>query len=135
VQEAIRAHVNAGVPIPRACVAAGIPWNTCKDWLKRGKEGTEPYAAFALAMNQAKAQWAAGQVVRISTASDWRASAWLLERRLKEFRPPPQQTELTGKDGGPLNVRVSSMSDDELIDLMLKTQQAAGDSMGEGGGG
>jgi hypothetical protein len=78
--------------------------------LRKGKAGKKPYAEFAEAITQAKAKWVAGSVLNISKAAtkDWRAAAWLLERRQEEFRPPPHQTELTGRNGGPLEVMTSA---------------------------
>ena len=35
---------------------------------------------------------------------DWRAWAWLLERRSVDYAPPKQSQEITGKDGGPLAI-------------------------------
>jgi hypothetical protein len=96
LQKQICGFVNAGAPIPHACEAAGVPWYTCKDWLKKGRAGRRPYAEFVEAIEEAKGKWVAGATMRITKASaeDWRAAAWLLERRVEEFRPPLQQTEL-----------------------------------------
>lgn len=85
-QAKIAGYVNAGAPIPSACAAASVSWNTVKVWLARGKLGEQPYADFVDAMEQAKGRWVAGSVMRITKAgdSDWKAAAWLLERRAAE---------------------------------------------------
>lgn len=90
IQDAICALVNAGAPLPHAARACGVPWPTVKDWLKKGRAGKQPYADFVAAWQQAKARWVAGAVMRVTKASDknWKAAAWLLERRVKAFRPP-----------------------------------------------
>jgi hypothetical protein len=36
---------------------------------------------------------------------DWRAAAWLLERRYRSLYARPQQVEVTGADGGPVEFR------------------------------
>lgn len=110
VQKRICGYVNAGAPIPHACEAAGIPWYTCKDWLKKGRARKKPYAAFVEAIDQAKGMWVAGASMRITKAAadDWRAAAWMLERRVEEFRPPLQQTELTATLGGKLEVTTTA---------------------------
>lgn len=114
VQEQLRLYVTAGAPIPHACVAAGIPWPTCKDWLRKGRAGIAPYVDFVRALDQAKAAWTVGAVMRVTKAADkdWRASAWLLERRVKEFQPA-QRLEHTGAEGKPIEVRSMSQADIE----------------------
>lgn len=42
--------------IKTACVALGIPWSRAAKWFARGRKGIEPYASFANACKQAKAQ-------------------------------------------------------------------------------
>lgn len=75
--------VNAGAPIPRACEASHVSWNTAKTWIKRGRDGIEPYTSFVTLIEEAKAAWVCGATMRITKASekDWKAAAWLLERR------------------------------------------------------
>lgn len=108
VQRRICAHLVQGAPIPHACEAAGIPWYTCKDWLRKGRAGQKPYLAFVQAVERAKGRWVAAAAKRITKAAafEWRAAAWLLERRVEEFRPAPQQTALTL--GGNLEVTASA---------------------------
>lgn len=107
VQTQICNYCAAGAPLPYACSAAGIPWPTCKVWLKRGRAGEQPYAAFVAAWQRAKAAWVAGSVLRVTKAADkdWRAAAWLLERRVAEFQPRAKhQMEHSGPGGGPIEV-------------------------------
>ena len=90
IQTKVAGYVNAGAPIPMACTAAGLSWNTAKEWLARGRRGEQPYDEFVAAMAEAKARWVAGSTMRITKASqkDWKAAAWLLERRApKHFAP------------------------------------------------
>lgn len=104
-QQRICGFVQAGAPLPYACVAAGIPWRTCKQWLQRGRRGEQPYAAFVDAWHAAKATWVAASVMRVTAAGakDWKATAWLLERRVPGFRPPSKH-EVSGPGGGPIEV-------------------------------
>lgn len=97
IQKRICALVNGGAPLTTACVASGVSWNTAKVWMSKGRKGLEPYAEFVSAVKQAKAAWACAATMRITKAGqeDWRASAWLLERRMKEFARP-SKVELSG---------------------------------------
>ena len=111
LQDQIAGYVNAGSPIPLACKAAGVSWNTAKEWMKRGKREEDGiYCEFFAAMERAKARWAAGAAMRITKAGqkDWKADAWLLERRVKEFRKPEHRVELTGAKGGPVELQAIS---------------------------
>lgn len=96
LQNTIARYVNAGANVPRACVAAGLSWNTAKEWLARGRAGDEPYADFVHAIEQAKAAWAVGIAMRITSAGkqDWKADAWAAERRLKEYAPPTVRSQI-----------------------------------------
>ncbi|HMJ14160.1 MAG TPA: hypothetical protein VK524_22245 [Polyangiaceae bacterium] len=78
-----------------AAPAAGIPWNTCKEWLAKGRDGVEPYAQFGEDVEMAKAAWATFMIQRISSASgkDWRAAAYMLERRIPGFYKPDQRID------------------------------------------
>ncbi len=75
-----------------AAPAVGVSWNTCKEWLSKGRDGLEPYAQFVADVEQAKARWATNMVLSISAASrnDWRAAAYMLERRVPGFYRPDQ---------------------------------------------
>ena len=77
----IRGFVNAGLPIPVACTAAGVKWTTAKHWLAKGKRGLSPWTEFADAMDQAKAMHEAAARVAIAKhmARDWRAAAWVAD--------------------------------------------------------
>jgi hypothetical protein len=90
IQTRICQLVNGGSPIPQACKAAGVSWNTAKVWLAKGREGKRPYVDFYNAVEQAQAAWVCASTLRVTKAGakDWKASAWLLERRVESFRPP-----------------------------------------------
>jgi hypothetical protein len=78
----IKGFVGAGVTLPIACEAAGVKWDTVKDWLKRGRAGDEPYATFVQQVSQAKAlRKVALRLVITNQAKrgDWRAAAYDLE--------------------------------------------------------
>lgn len=118
--EQVCKYVAGGASIPDACEMAGLSWNVAKEWRVKGRAGKEPFAHFYEQTEKAKATWRAVAAMRVSAAGkkDWRASAWLLERRSAQYRPP-QRVEHTGKDGGPMQyqelaAKAASMSMAEL---------------------
>lgn len=97
LQETICKYVQGGATLPHAAAAAGVSWNTVKDWAKPGNVEREPYASFAAAVDDAKAKWATGAAMQITGHGkrDWKALAWMLERRFpNEYAPPSQRVEL-----------------------------------------
>lgn len=87
IQDKIVEHLKAGAFKSHAAAAVGLSRMTIDEWLRRGSEGEEPYAAFALAVNAAIAEDAIRNQGIISRAAfqdapgDWRAAAWNLERK------------------------------------------------------
>lgn len=85
--------------------------------------GEAPYLAFLqrIELADAEGQVRAAGLVAKAGETDWRAAAWLLERRDPgTFGPPRQALEHTGPDGGPpvalvgLDIDFSGLTDDEL---------------------
>ncbi len=80
--------VASGAPLPLACPAAGISWNTVKDWFTPEMRDREPYRSFVEAMDKARATHAVGCTLRITQAArkgQWQADLAILERRHPEF--------------------------------------------------
>jgi hypothetical protein len=95
----IALSVASGLPIPIAAQAHGVPKSTWAEWLAKGRAGKQPYARFLDAMNEAKAAWAEATTRNITTASalDWKAGAWLLERRMPQHYSAKAKLEHSGK--------------------------------------
>lgn len=66
-----------------AAAAAGITARSLRNWLHRGADGVEPFAAFAAECAVAEAEGELRDVELIGRAADqdWRAAAWRLEHR------------------------------------------------------
>lgn len=80
--------VASGAPLPLACPAAGLKWDTAKEWLKPEMASREPYASFVAAVDKARATHAVGCTLRITQAArkgQWQADLAILERRHPEF--------------------------------------------------
>lgn len=138
-QTAIALAVAAGAPIPIAAASVGVPKSTWRNWLAKGREGIEPYAAFLEAMESAKAAFAAGAVRKIAAAGefDWHPLAWLLERRFPHQFGRRQALELAGSVGvkaeivtPPPKAIVSIIADPErrkkLRELLNEEREASG---------
>jgi hypothetical protein len=89
--DAVLAGIRAGLPYRLAAEAAGISESTFHEW-QRGQfpRGADKAlkAEFLASLTRAQGQSALRLTAMISTAAkdDWRASAWLLERRFpKDF--------------------------------------------------
>lgn len=101
--------IRAGLPIHLACDAAGIDDSTFYEW----QNGKFPRGAdkqlkteFSDKLTRARGVSALRNIALISKAADqdWRAAAWILERRFpQDFGK--QALEITGSDGGPIQVQ------------------------------
>lgn len=102
VQEKIVAVVKGGSLLETAAAVAGIGRRTVYEWLEQGAAGKEPYAAFAAAVHQAKAEGESRNVMLIARAGakDWRAAAWLLQRQNPEKYGQPVTSGGGGSGGG-----------------------------------
>ena len=106
-------RIGTGVPLKYAAALAGISENSVYNWLKdEAKHGeASKYAGFTARINAAKAEAVHENLEKIRKAGerDWRAGAWILERRHPEDFAPIQR--VSGTDGGPISVEVSTESD------------------------
>lgn len=86
------------LPVATACELAGISEATYYGWMSAGEEGVEPYSDFFETVTQARARGEQGMVDVLHLAAlqktdaegnatgavDWKAAAWLLERRFPD---------------------------------------------------
>jgi hypothetical protein len=139
VQGRIVEAVRAGATREQAAAAAGIGKRTLQRWLAQG-EGNRPparFERFAAALREAEAGMVVDAVEGIQEAAragDWRARAWLLERRHPAEWGRRTAHELTGRDGKPIAVReeatrwdLSKLTDDELDQLSELRAKASDD--------
>ena len=95
-----------------ACRLSGISHTSHYEWIKRAEAGDgPPFADYAAATRKAEAIGEDRHLGNIEAAAgtdaepgDWRASAWLLERRHPEDYGK-QRMEISGPDGGPVQVQ------------------------------
>jgi hypothetical protein len=88
--ESICQLAGQGIPIRTVCGHLGITTFNFYHWLKLGdrdlREDDESsvYAQFSTAFARARSRWAISMqaVIALAAPKDWRAAAWLLERRI-----------------------------------------------------
>lgn len=99
------AEVARGMPKKYAAALAGIDYATLNNWEQRGSEGEEPFSTFARALADARAQHIAMRLEAIERGEgDWKRQAWLLERLEPTLFGPTSRTQVTGADGGPVQM-------------------------------
>jgi transposase len=135
VQARIVDAVRAGSRREEAAAAAGIARSTLQGWLARGEAANAParFQNFAAAVRQADAEWEVAAVEAIGSAAadgDWRALAWLLERRRPERWGRTTRLEHSGPEGGPIAVEdkldLSKLDAAELASLQHLLERADG---------
>ncbi|MEP6669410.1 MAG: hypothetical protein ABJF10_09675 [Chthoniobacter sp.] len=99
--------IQEGLPLKQAARLASISYDTLNRWRKKGEEEYAPleFRKFceALGHSEATAMHRLVSVVSDAGKSDWRASAWILERRFREEFGKPQHTENSGPGGNPFH--------------------------------
>lgn len=107
--------VALGLSIVDASKAAGVPFNTSKVWLAKGREGIQPYKDFLEAMDDAKAAFKAQAVATLmlnGLKGDTKALKWILERRYpKEYHLPSRNVTVNVQSP-------SQLSNDELTEKL-----------------
>lgn len=98
IRRLIIANIKGNLPLSAAATRSGISAKTLKRWLSKGyqalinddnglpvtKEDAE-YVQFYLDYSEAEGAAQADLLYNLQGTDDWRASAWLLERRHKDF--------------------------------------------------
>ncbi|GAA5140875.1 hypothetical protein GCM10023213_24150 [Prosthecobacter algae] len=94
------------MPLKQAAAMAGMSYDTLNHWQKRGENESAPpeYRQFCQLLRRSQAVAMQVHVSSICEAAkrDWRAAAWMLERRHPEDFARPQQFEHSGPGGKPL---------------------------------
>ena len=104
--ETICKAVRMGCYPAIASQAAGIEPRSFYTWLKRGMSGEEPYKTFYDAVNvaQAEAENHLVNTIKVASEKNWIPAAWLLERTHPDRYSIKTKQELSGPDGGPMQI-------------------------------
>lgn len=107
--ERIVGAVMVGAPLELAATAGGVTDRTVRRWLERGRrEKKGPYAAFAKSITEAQVRLLTRHLAVVDKAGlqgDWRASAWKLAHVFPAQFGGPNQLEVSGKGGKPIQVQ------------------------------
>jgi hypothetical protein len=121
VQSAVIEALSAGNYLDTAAQYAGIHPATLFRWLDRGRVAIESdddnhpdkiYGEFCEAVEKTRAQSEVRAVALIRKAAmegTWQAAAWFLERSHPHKWGRQQRLEVTGKNGGPVEVDVGAL--------------------------
>lgn len=103
-----------------ACNLADISIQTFWKWMNRGEaEGEGPYYEFLMAVLRVEAESENAIVghVRHAVPNDWRAGIELLQRRHPDRWSKRTQNEVSGPNGGPVELRVVYEDEVDTIDV------------------
>lgn len=102
-----------GMTYTAAAELAGISLQTLGAWRFRGEQGEEPFATLVSKIKKANAesQERCLRAIEVQADHDWRAAAWILERRHPDGFAKMERREVSGPNGDPLKLEVSSWAD------------------------
>lgn len=107
IQDRIVKAILIGAYVETAAISAGITKETLYTWMKDGiKRPDSPYRGFSDAVNKAIADAELHDIATIEKASvrNWQAAAWKLERRNWQRWGRKDKQELSGPNGGPIQL-------------------------------
>lgn len=121
IKNKIISAIRAGNYMETSAAYAGISKSSLYEWLKRGerekqriernkrfkiRKSEEIFVDFSDAVEKALAEAEIRDVMRIERAAEvyWQAAAWRLERKFPDRWGRKIKTELSGPDGGPIEV-------------------------------
>lgn len=107
-QAAIVKALRIGATYDVAAQAAGVAYDTLREWIKKGEAGQSKYRQFSEALRAAEAECRLNYTAVIAKAAndgDWRAALEYLKRR--DRTNWGDQVAVTGADGGPLLIGFS----------------------------
>lgn len=125
VQKRITDAIRVGATYELAAQYGGVSYNTFNEWMKAGEAATsgknrELYEEVKSAEGAAAVKWLA--VIDRASIEQWQAAAWKLERRYPHAYGR-SVTEVTGKNGGP--VEVATLTNEERIARLAELFDAA----------
>ncbi len=104
-------HVSKGIPMKQAAQALGISEATFHRWRSEKEE-------FGEMVNQAIGVSEARLITEISSCEDWRAKAWILERRFPDRWSKREQIDMNvSKSEGLEEIKMMMKQTDHLLGI------------------
>lgn len=102
LEDKLATALQNGLTIEAACDVVGMDARTFHRWMESGATGRGKFVQFCRNMKSAVATLKLTLISAINADPDWRAKAWVLERRFTDEYGRRNVTELVGKGGGPI---------------------------------
>jgi len=109
--------LRKGASRSAAAEAADITYTTLCRWVREGRKGSdEKYVRFLEAVEHAEAEVELELISKVKdyAPKDWRAAAWLLERRHPDRWGHRQKIEHSGPNGGGIPLEFAKMTEAQL---------------------
>lgn len=104
-------HVSKGIPMRQAAQALGISESTFHRW-RRDKEEFSEMIDQAIGVSESRL------ITEISTCEDWRAKAWILERRFPDRWSKREQIDMNvSKSEGLEEIKMMMKQTDHLLGI------------------
>lgn len=119
-------HIKKGHCAADAARLAGVNPRTWEAWLHKSREGLKGYEWIVTEHDRATVSGIDVMLGHIRSAApeDWRAAAWVIERRGGTAWQKPQTVELSGS----LGVKLGEMTDEELDAELERARREAQDA-------
>ena len=141
ISKKIEQALRAGNYKQTAAKYAGISLGTFYGWMQRGRnfeqnDGPKEdaiYFEFLKMVEKAMADAEVEDVAIIKNASrkQWQAAAWMLERKFPDRWGRRDHVELTGKDGGPVEISAREKVEKQIEAMTRSTRSADDDFEGD----
>lgn len=117
IQRKLVEAIGEGNYYDAACQLAGIDYSTFRKWILRGQEEEKgAFRDFYVAIKKAEAE-AENKIIKLwikQIPEDWRAAATFLERRYPDRWARRDRHEITGRDGGTIDINVGELRNEIL---------------------
>lgn len=129
--KAIVEAIGLGATYATAAACAGVSYDTFNEWMKAGDSATRnnKFSEFSEAVRRAEAECkykATKVIIKAMADGEWKAALEFLRRRDRAEWGDNIKQELTGKDGGPIDVATMSPSEiAERVAALLATVKHA----------
>jgi len=132
VAQAICDGIEAGYTKAMVAKKVNIPTDMITRWLRLGRQGHEDFRDFTIEYDASQGVAVQNMVDQVIEHSkkDWRAAAWLLERRYDQFKLKARTSEKAQKRLDELAIKKAEA---EIVQINAKTNEAKRAPMAESG--